>query len=152
MADPGAPETRPVPAPAFQAGLDAGFVARLGLQLDEAGPDRVTAHLDVGEEHLQPYGLVHGGVFAAIAETVASVGAALAVGHAGQADRGVVGLENHTSFLRAGRRGDRIAIEAVPRHAGRRVQSWAVTMRREADGRELAVSTVRLLVVDPRGV
>lgn len=152
MADPAGGERRPVSAPAFPAALHAGFVGRLGLQLDESGPDRVTAHLDVGDDHLQPYGLVHGGVFAAIAESVASVGAALAVGHGGHPERGVVGLENHTSFLRAGRRGDRIVAEAVPRHAGRRAQSWTVVMRRQADGKELASATVRLLVVDPREV
>jgi uncharacterized protein (TIGR00369 family) len=58
---------------------------------------------------------------------------------------GVVGLDNHTSFLRAARAGTEILAEALPRHAGRRTQSWDVTMR-DPDGRELAVSRVRLLV------
>ena len=128
-------------------GLDAppGFVGHLGLEFDQASPQRVVAHLDVGPQHLQPFGLVHGGVYACIAETLASVGTHLNAQATGSA-RSVVGLENHTSFLRVGREGDRIEAEAVARHPGRRVQHWAITMRRAADGEELAVSTVRLLV------
>ena len=98
----------------------------------------------VGERHLQPYGIVHGGVYAAIAEAIASIGAAVSA-RALDPDLGVVGLDNHTSFLRAARAGTEIAAQAVPRHAGRRTQSWDVTMR-DPDGRELAVSRVRLLV------
>ncbi len=133
--------------PPAEFDLQSGFVGLIGLQLDELTPKRVTGHLDVGAEHLQPYGLVHGGVHAAIAETLASIGAALAANQA-EPGRGAVGLENHTSFLRAARVGERIEAEAVARHAGRRVQQWAVTMRAASDGRELAVSTVRLLLID----
>jgi acyl-coenzyme A thioesterase PaaI-like protein len=61
---------------------------------------------------------------------------------------GAVGLENHTSFLRGVGAGRRIEAEAVVRHGGRRVHHWTVTMRDASDGRELAVSAVRLLVVD----
>jgi uncharacterized protein (TIGR00369 family) len=135
------------------AGLDptAGFIGLLGLQLDEVSAQRVTAHLEVGPQHLQPYGLVHGGVYAAIAETVASVGAMVAAASDGSG-RGAVGLENHTSFLRTAGSGQRIDVEAVVRHAGRRVHQWAVTMRDGKDGRELASSTVRLLLVAPEHI
>jgi 1,4-dihydroxy-2-naphthoyl-CoA hydrolase len=129
--------------------IASGFVDLIGLQLDEVGPARVTGHLVVGPAHLQPYGLVHGGVYATIAESLASIGAALTAHQAGLG--GAVGLENHTSFLRAARAGERIEAEAVPRHVGRRVHHWTVTMRAFSDGRELAVSTVRLLTVEPRG-
>jgi 1,4-dihydroxy-2-naphthoyl-CoA hydrolase len=127
--------------------LTGGFVGLIGLELDEVTPRQVTAHLEVGPGHLQPYGLVHGGVYAAIAETLASVGAALAIGSR-EPGRGAVGLENHTSFLRVARAGERVEAVAVARHSGRRVQHWTVTMRAASDGRELAVSTVRLLAVD----
>lgn len=128
--------------------LQAGFVGLLGLHLDEITPRRVTAHLEIGPEHLQPYGLVHGGVYAAIAETLASLGATVAAAEVSPG-QGAVGLENHTSFLRSARAGERVEAEAVVRHGGRRVHHWTVTMRAAADGRELAVSTVRLLVVEP---
>lgn len=123
-----------------------GLVASLGLQLDEVSPQRVTAHLDVTEQHLQPYGVVHGGVYCTIAETVASIGAHVAAS-AREPGLGAVGLENHTSFLRTVGLGARIVAEALPRSAGRRQQHWTVVMR-DGDGRELALSTVRLLVVD----
>jgi len=127
------------------AKLRPGFAGLMGLHLDEISSRRVTAHLNVGEEHLQPFGLVHGGVYAAIGETLASIGAAVAL-HERSPGQTVVGLENHTSFLRAARVGERIEAEALPRHAGRRTQQWEVRMRR-GDGAEVAVSTVRLLAL-----
>jgi uncharacterized protein (TIGR00369 family) len=138
-----------LPPPFDRFDFNAGFVGLLGIQFDEVTAERVTAHLEVGPQHLQPYGLVHGGVYAAIAETLASVGATVAAGGDGS-ERGAVGLENHTSFLRTARAGQRVDAEAVARHAGRRVHQWAVTMRDAEDGRELANSTVRVLLVDPR--
>jgi 1,4-dihydroxy-2-naphthoyl-CoA hydrolase len=112
--------------------------------LDEIGPTRVTARLTVEERHLQPFGIVHGGVYAAIAEAIASIGASVNASSRVPGSA-VVGLDNHTSFLRATRLGTEIHAEALPRQAGRRTQSWDVTMR-DPDGRELAVSRVRLLV------
>ncbi len=150
----GSPEPKGPQAGGLPAGipgnldLRTGFTGLMGLQIDEASATRVVAHLEVGAQHLQPYGLVHGGVYAAIAETLASIGGMVAAAADGSG-RGVVGLENHTSFLRPARLGQRIDAEAVPRHAGRRLHQWAVTMRNAQDGRELANSTVRLLLVVP---
>jgi 1,4-dihydroxy-2-naphthoyl-CoA hydrolase len=126
--------------------VDAGGLNELlGVVVDEAGPERVRAHLTIGSVHLQPMGLVHGGVYAALAESLASLGAFInAQNH--DAAVSVVGLENHTTFLRAARLGTQVSAEATPRHAGRRTQSWTVSMR-DGDGRELAMSTVRLIVV-----
>ncbi|MGP8159830.1 MAG: PaaI family thioesterase [Candidatus Dormibacteria bacterium] len=139
--------------PGLPGNLDphAGFIGLMGLEFDEVSATRVVAHLEVTEKHLQPYGLVHGGVYASIAETLASVGAMVAAGADGSG-RGAVGLENHTSFLRTAGAGQRIDAEAVVRHAGRRVHQWAVTMRDAESGRELATSTVRLLLVAPEHV
>jgi 1,4-dihydroxy-2-naphthoyl-CoA hydrolase len=104
----------------------------------------VVAHLTVDERHLQPYGIVHGGVYAAIGEAIASIGAAVnAISR--EPGMGVVGLDNHTSFLRAATAGTEIVAVALPRHAGRRTQSWEVVMR-DGAGRDLAISLVRLLV------
>jgi uncharacterized protein (TIGR00369 family) len=112
--------------------------------VDEISPTRVTARLTVDERHLQPFGIVHGGVYAAVAEAIASIGASVNASTRVPGSS-VVGLDNHTSFLRATRLGAEIHAEALPRQAGRRTQSWDVTMR-DPDGRELAVSRVRLLV------
>ena len=112
--------------------------------VDDISPTRVTAHLTVEEHHLQPFGIVHGGVYAAIAEAIASIGASINAASRVPGSA-VVGLDNFTTFIRATRLGVEIRAEATPRQAGRRTQSWDVSMR-DPDGRELAASRVRLLV------
>src|ERR1700709_1031430 len=79
-----------------------GFNTAMGLRFVRATRSEVVAELTIGENHSQPYGIVHGGVHAGIIETVCSVGAAL---YALEDGRSVVGLENSTSFLHAVRGG-----------------------------------------------
>ncbi len=106
------------------------------------------ARLLVTDAHLQPTGIIHGGVHAACAETVASIGASLSARRLDPEAIGV-GLENHTTFMRAARAGAELHVEATPLHGGRRTQSWVVDIRDAVSGRALARSTVRLLVVRP---
>src|SRR5206468_9814455 len=75
-----------------------GFGALYGLELLEVGSDEVRARVAVRDEVRQPFGLVHGGVFASIAESVASVGTAVEV-----LERGLtaMGMSNNTTFLRS---------------------------------------------------
>jgi hypothetical protein len=54
-----------------------GWAAAMHLQFLYTTGDQVTAELEVGPVHLQAYGIVHGGVYAGMIESVASVGAAL---------------------------------------------------------------------------
>lgn len=116
-----------------------GFVALVGIVVEEAGPERVAAHLEADERHHQPHGLVHGGVYASIVETLASIGAYLA------APRGavMVGVSNSTDFLRAHRHG-RLDAVAVPVHVGRTAQLWEVRITRASDGALVARGQVRL--------
>lgn len=120
-----------------------GFVTALGLTITAVSPQQVTGNLDVGPQHHQPFGIVHGGVYAAIVETLASFGAAATV-----ADRGdlVVGVHNATDFLRAHRTG-RLVAAATPVHQGRTQQLWQVEVVRESDGKVVARGQVRLAVV-----
>src|SRR5215472_10522384 len=89
-------------AEAINARNSGGWSGVMGIHFLRATADEVTAELTVGPAHLQPYGIVHGGVHSGLIETIASVGAALAALPRGQS---VVGLENHTSFLVAVREG-----------------------------------------------
>ena len=101
--------------------LEVGLIRLLGIRVEEASGDRVVLACPVTPELFQPYGLVHGGVHATLAETAASVGAALWFG-----DRGtVVGVSNHTDFLRAVRGGE-LRAEATPLARGRTAQLWQV--------------------------
>ncbi len=86
---------------------------------------------------------MHGGVHAGIIETIASVGAAL---NAMEGGRSVVGLENHTSFLRAVRSGKLHAV-AKPLARGRRSQVWEASVH-DDQGRLAASGRVRLLVLE----
>jgi 1,4-dihydroxy-2-naphthoyl-CoA hydrolase len=115
-----------------------GFNKTLGLDFIELGADRTVVTCEITPELLQPYGIVHGGVHCSIVETAASVGAALWLG-----DRGnVVGVANHTNFLRAARSGT-LTATATPIHRGRTQQLWQVAITDEA-GRDIARGEVRL--------
>jgi uncharacterized protein (TIGR00369 family) len=105
--------------------------------------DELVAELEVNERHLQPYGLVHGGVYATMIETVCSTGAALSVLADGKA---TVGLENTTSFLRAVRSGW-LRCKATPLVRGRRSHVWQADIRDEQQ-RLVATGRVRLLILD----
>lgn len=118
--------------------VDTGLNAALGFHLDEAGPDRVVLSWTVGEAHLQPYGIVHGGVYCAAVEASASIGAALWYGERGK----VVGAANHTNFLHAACEGHFVAT-ATPIHRGRSQQLWLVEVV-DADARPVARGEVRL--------
>ena len=122
-----------------------GWFEVLGLEMLSASATEVLAEWTVGPQHLQPHGIVHGGVHASVVETCCSVGALLAA----PAGRRVVGVENHTSFLRAVREG-RLRARAVPLHAGRQAQLWECNIM---DGAKRLVATgrLRLLSVDPAG-
>lgn len=120
-----------------------GFNTALGITFTDATLDEVMAEVVVGPEHLQPYGIVHGGVLSSLVETVASVGAALQTMPEG---RHVVGLENSTSFLRAAR-GGRLTARARPLFRGRRSHVWEVEVKGD-DGETVAVGRVRMLCLD----
>ena len=122
------------------------FDAFLGLELVEVTAERVVARLVLRDEHLQPYGLVHGGVYCAMAETVASYGAVTAIREmTGEEDAGSVGQSNQTDFL-ASARGGTLTATATPVHAGRSVQLWRIGITDDA-GRLVAESRVRMFNV-----
>lgn len=120
-----------------------GWIRATGLRLIHATRDQVIAELEIAPHHLQALGIVHGGVHAGIIETICSFGAAINTLAEG---RTVVGLENHTSFIRAARTGTIRAV-ATPITRGRRSQVWEATIT-DQEGRTLATGRVRLLVLE----
>jgi 1,4-dihydroxy-2-naphthoyl-CoA hydrolase len=118
--------------------LEVGLVKLLGLRFEEASGDRVVLSCPVTPDLHQPFGLVHGGVHATLAETAASVGGALWFGDRGK----VVGVSNHTDFLRAVREGE-LRAEATPLARGRTSQLWQVEIS-DGQGRLVAHAKVRL--------
>lgn len=115
----------------------------LGLTVDLLSPDRVEGHVIAGPRHQQPYGIVHGGVYCSMVETLASIAGAMRVLADG---RIVVGVSNTTDFLRATREG-RLTAVATPVHVGRLQHLWQVEIARE-DGKLAARGQVRLQVLE----
>ena len=121
-----------------------GFNNALGLQFTKAAPDEYVAEIEITDRHLQPYGLVHGGVYAGMIETLCSTGAALTVW--GE-NKTTVGLENNTSFLKAVR-GGRLRCTARPLLLGKRTHVWEAGIH-DDQGRLVASGRIRLMVLEP---
>jgi uncharacterized protein (TIGR00369 family) len=120
---------------------DAGrFVAASGFVVEHASGTGVRGHVELGPDHHTPWGVVHGGVYATIVESAASIGASAAV-----VDRGefAVGVHNATDFLRPAT-AVRASVAAEPLHQGRTQQLWQVIIADSDSGKELARGQVRL--------
>jgi 1,4-dihydroxy-2-naphthoyl-CoA hydrolase len=125
-----------------------GFDGLYGLVLTAVAQDRISAEVEVREELKQPAGLVHGGVYASIAESIASLGTALGVAADGKM---AMGLSNQTSFLRPITQGT-VHATAVVKHRGRTTWVWEVELTDDA-GRLCVLTRMTVAVRDrPEGV
>ena len=141
MTDSDPAQRPPQAAPTMADPPPAGaWLQSLGMVLDEIGGTRVAAHLDLGSQYHTPWGVVHGGIYTTVIESVARVGASAAVVELGQF---AVGVNNTTDFLRSMRAG-RVDIVAEPVIQGRVQQLWHVTVTRHDDGKAIAQGRVRL--------
>ena len=120
-----------------------GFNNAMGLTFIKATPDEFVAEIEIADHHMQPYGLVHGGVYAGMIETMCSTGAALTVW---EENKSTVGLENNTSFLKAVRKG-RLRCTARPLVKGKRSHVWEASIHDDKN-RLVAVGRVRLMVLE----
>ena len=126
---------------------DGRFVGMVGLEITYDHDGTVRGRLPIRRELQQPYGIVHGGVYCTMVETLASHAAAMRAMADGNI---VVGVSNTTDFLRATREG---VLEAVaePVHVGRTQHLWQVRVWREEDGKAVARGQVRLQVLPGEG-
>jgi uncharacterized protein (TIGR00369 family) len=134
MAAPSPPHNEPIP----------GFDGLYGLQYLHADGESVRAEVKVRPELLQPFGLVHGGVYAAMTESMASIGTYLGVGEG----KFVAGMSNSTTFLRPIREGT-IHAEGAPLHTTRTTWVWDVHIT-DDEGRRCATSRVTIAVRELR--
>jgi 1,4-dihydroxy-2-naphthoyl-CoA hydrolase len=118
-----------------------GFDRLYGLQLLAYDEREVTAQVTVRDELKQPAGLVHGGVYASIAESLASMATALAVIPQGSM---AMGLANNTSFLRPVTEGT-VHAHATRLHRGRTTWVWDVRFSDDA-GRTCALTRMTIAV------
>ncbi|MEB3981354.1 PaaI family thioesterase [Mycobacterium sp. 663a-19] len=130
----------PSPEELLPPDFTAPFDTELGLQFTELSPDGARAQLEVTPKLLQPMGLVHGGVYCSMIESMASVSAY--TWRAAHGGGNVVGVNNNTDFLRSISSGT-VYGRAEPIHRGRSQQLWLVTVT-DADDRVVARGQVRL--------
>jgi 1,4-dihydroxy-2-naphthoyl-CoA hydrolase len=114
---------------------------QLGIEVVVLTPEKVVMQVEVGPTVHQPYGILHGGVSALMAEGAASVGGAISVGP----DEIVVGTELNCSHLRSMSSGTLIAT-ATPFRKGRNVHVWGIELTDET-GRMICVARCTLQVL-----
>jgi uncharacterized protein (TIGR00369 family) len=122
-----------------------GFDGLYGLVLTDVGEDTISATVAVRDVLKQPAGLVHGGVYASISESIASLGTAFGVGPLGKV---ATGLSNQTSFLRPITDGTIHAV-ATRKHRGRTTWVWEVEIT-DDEGRLCVLTRMTVAVRDPR--
>ena len=120
------------------------LVETLGMRLTEAGTDFISGTLPVDARTFQPFGLLHGGASAALAETLGSVAANLCCAPGTRA----VGLELNANHLRAVREGQ-VTGTARPLHIGRATQVWEIRIH-DAQGRLSCAARLTCAVVPER--
>jgi 1,4-dihydroxy-2-naphthoyl-CoA hydrolase len=134
-----------LPEPAWEdliSGLRSGLTGSLGIELLSASAEGAAGRIPNDGRTRQPMGLLHGGAYASLAETLASVAGLAAAGYP---ERIVVGQQVSLSLLRPSR-ADWVHGRAAPRHVGRTSQVWDVEMRdgEEGEGPVLALARVTL--------
>jgi 1,4-dihydroxy-2-naphthoyl-CoA hydrolase len=111
------------------AGAPTHLAELLGIEMLDPGPDVARARLEVSPQVCQPFGIVHGGTFAAIAETLCSWATFEAVKGEGML---ALGQSNQATFLRPISEGS-IKAEARPRHRGRTTWVWDCELTDDED-------------------
>ena len=121
--------------------IPSGFAEEIGTEWIDFDPENARARVKVESRHLQPFGTVHGGVYAALAESICSAATYDAVRSDGMA---AMGQANNTTFLRPILNGHVNAV-ARTRHQGRTTWVWDVEML-DDEGRACALSRVTIAV------
>jgi 1,4-dihydroxy-2-naphthoyl-CoA hydrolase len=133
-----------VPPPQLPIQLTEGYDGLYGLEVTGWEDGNIRGSVEVRDELKQPAGLVHGGVYASIAESLASMATHFAVAEDGRA---AMGLSNQTSFLRPITEGH-VHAEARARHRGRSTWVWEVDFT-DDEGRLCALSRMTVAVRQP---
>lgn len=117
----------------------------LDIRITEIGPDFLRGAMPVDKRHIQPFGLLHGGVSLVLSETLGSTAAKLAA----PPDRQIVGLEINANHLAAVREGEHVTGICRAFHIGRTTQVWQTEITRP-DGKLSCVSRLTVAVLPPR--
>lgn len=117
----------------------------LGIKITDFGDEYICGKMPVDERTIQPFGLLHGGASAALAETLGSIAGGMKVDHEGKT---VVGIEINCNHLRSVRSGWVNGI-AKPIKLGKKIQVWNIEIKNDSDDL-VAVSRLTLAVIDKK--
>ena len=115
----------------------------LGIEITDFGSDYFCGKMPVDHRTVQPYGLLHGGASAVLAESLGSIAGGMQVNRDTQT---VVGVETNCNHLRSARDGW-VYGKATPVKIGRKIQVWNIEIKND-DGKMVAVSRLTLAVID----
>jgi len=136
------PWKRPATVEAINARMPGTVAGLLGIRITELRPDVLVAEMPVDHRHLQPQGILHGGVSVVLAETLGTLACVLTLPEGMTA----VGIEVNANHVAAVRGGQTVTAECRPLHTGRQTQVWQTEIRR-ADGKLACVSRLTCAVV-----
>jgi uncharacterized protein (TIGR00369 family) len=118
------------------------FPGLMGIEIAEATPDKIVAHMLVRPDLCTSGGVCHGGAYMAFADTIGAVGTVMNL----PAGARTTTIESKTNFLGAAPVNTRITAEATPLHRGKTTQVWQTMIRNEA-GKLCAVVTQTQMVL-----
>lgn len=121
--------------------LQQGFSGVLGIMVTQVSDDKIIATAPITENHYRPGGFVHGGVYLALAETLAGLGSMVYVDREKYEVLGIQVSANHTSSAKSGE----MTITATPIHKGRKTHIWNVDI--SCEGRLLSTVRVTNIIV-----
>jgi uncharacterized protein (TIGR00369 family) len=131
--------------PSYAIPIEETLDGLLGFEALEVTAEHASGRFEVQNKHRQPFGIVHGGVYAAFAEGLCSGATYMQVAGDGKI---AVGSSNHTSFLRPVSEGV-VTLHARSVHRGRTSWVWECEFTNQ-DGKRCAVTRVTLAVIDPQ--
>lgn len=140
-------QTPVMTAAAIQQVITTQFPGLLGVELLEAGPERVVGQLPVRPEICTVGGILHGGAIMGFADTLGAVGTFLNQGPGSRTTT----IESSTKFLASAPAGTVLTGESVALHKGRTTMVWQTTIRRD-DGRLCAVVSQTQLMMETKAM
>ncbi len=117
----------------------------IGIEITDIGTNFVSGKMPVDHRTVQPFGLLHGGASAALAETLGSIAGGMVVG---DNLKTVVGVEINCNHLRSAENGW-VHGKATPIKIGRKIQVWNIEIKND-NGELVTVSRLTLAVIDKK--
>ena len=118
------------------------MTSAIGIEITDIGDDFISGKMPVDERTVQPFGLLHGGASAALAETLGSIAGGIKVYSNNET---VVGIEINANHLKSAREGW-VYGKATPIRIGKKIQVWDIRITNESD-ELVCVSRLTLAVV-----